>query len=121
MNVIRRRAGIADVRSEYTGSAAALRERIQNERCVEFAFESNHYWFDIRRWKTAPQLMTATLQGMYIATCPPDAEHPLGKVYTRRDLSSARQGTWKDCMYVLPFSHSEEITMTNFVNNAPWH
>ena len=121
VNVIRRRAGIADVRSEYTGSAAALRERIQNERCVEFAFESNHYWFDIRRWKTAPQLMTATLQGMYIATCPPDAEHPLGKVYTRRDLSSARQGTWKDCMYVLPFSHSEEITMTNFVNNAPWH
>ena len=118
---IRRRAGIADVRNEYTGSAAAFRERIQNERCVELAFESNHYWFDIRRWKTAPQLMTATLQGMYISTCPPDAEHPLGKVYTRRDLSSARQGTWKDCMYVLPFSHSEEITMTNFVNNASWH
>ena len=121
VNVIRARAGMPGVRSAYTGSKDTFRERVQNERCVELAYESNHYWFDIRRWKTAPELMTATLEGMYIETCAVDADHPLGKVYTRKGLASTRQGTWKDCMYVLPFSHNEEITMSNFVNNTAWH
>ena len=121
INVVRSRAKMPNVRAEYTGSADIFRERIQNERCVELAYESNHYWIDIRRWKIAPELMTSTLQGMYVETCAHDATHPLGKVYTRRNLADSRQGTWKDCMYVLPFSHNEEITMVNFVNNAPWH
>ena len=120
VNVVRARVKMPEVRSEYTGSADKLRERIQNERCVELAYESNHYWFDIRRWKTAPELMKARLQGMYVESCTPDENHPSGKVYQRRDLAENRQGTWKDCMYVLPFSRSEEITMVNFVNNAPW-
>lgn len=120
VNVIRRRAEMPDVRSEFTGTKDLFRERIQNERCVELAYESNHYWIDIRRWKTAPELMKTTLQGMYVESCPRDAQHPLGKSYTRRDLADNRQATWKDCMYVLPFSHNEEITMVNFVNNAPW-
>ena len=120
VNVIRSRAKMPDVRTEYVGSADTFRERIHNERCVELAYESNHYWFDIRRWKTAPELMKTRLQGMYVESCTPDEAHPSGKVYQRRDLAENRQGTWKDCMYVLPFSRSEEITMVNFVNNAPW-
>ena len=121
VNVIRSRVGMPNVRDTYTGSTEAFRERVRNERCVELAYESNHYWFDIRRWKIAPELMTRTLEGMMVETCTPDEEHPLGKKYTRRALSSFRQGVWKDCMYVLPFSHNEEITMTEFKNNAPWH
>ncbi len=121
VNVIRHRVGMPDVRSAYTGNADTFRERIQNERCVEFAYESNHYWFDIRRWKTAPELMSRPLEGMMVESCLPDDEHPLGKKYTRRELAPSRQGVWKDCMYVLPFSHNEEITMTEFKNNAPWH
>ena len=119
--MIRSRVGMPNVRNTYTGSTEAFRERVRNERCVELAYESNHYWFDIRRWKIAPELMTRTLEGMMVETCTPDEEHPLGKKYTRRALSSFRQGVWKDCMYVLPFSHNEEITMTEFKNNAPWH
>lgn len=120
VNTVRSRAGMPDVRPEYCGSKDSFRERIWNERIVELAFEANHYWFDMRRWKLAPKAMTSTLYGMYVESCPMDAEHPLGKKFERRPLAANHQGVWKDCMYVLPFSYEEEKTMSLFKNNAAW-
>ena len=40
------------VQSRFTTSTAAFRPRIQNERNVELSWEG-HYYYDIRRWKTA--------------------------------------------------------------------
>lgn len=51
VNVIRERAGMCNVRSEYTTDPDTFRARIRNERRVEFAFEPV-YFYDIRRWKT---------------------------------------------------------------------
>jgi starch-binding outer membrane protein, SusD/RagB family len=39
-----------------TESGAALLARLQHERRIELAFEE-HRWFDVRRWKIAPQVL----------------------------------------------------------------
>ncbi|SDE02151.1 RagB/SusD family nutrient uptake outer membrane protein [Pedobacter soli] len=59
LNLIRERAGIPQYGSAnlaIPASQADMRTRIWQERRVELAFES-HRWFDIRRWKIAPQVM----------------------------------------------------------------
>ena len=120
MNTVRARVGMPPARSEYIDSKDGFRDYIRNERCVELAYESNHYWFDTRRWMTAPQLMSQTLYGMYIEKCNVSAEYPEGRKYIRRALPDNRQSIWRDYMYVLPFPDNIANTMTNFKNNQKW-
>lgn len=123
INKVRARAGMPAVRSEYTTSKDVFRERVRNERNVELCYESNHYYYDIRRWKIAPQTMDNTtnpLYGMWVEKCDVSAEHPVGRKYERRKLAENRQGIWKDCMYYIPFPDSEARKLKNFVNNEPW-
>ncbi len=120
MNLVRARVNMPAARSEYVSDKDKFREYIRNERCIELAYESNHYWFDIRRWKTAPELMSQTLYGMYIEKCDVSAEYPEGRKYIRRALPDNRQCVWRDYMYVLPFPDKLANTMTNFKNNQKW-
>lgn len=120
VNIIRRRIGMPDVLEKFTGSKEMMRERIRNERIVELAFEGHHYYYDIRRWKTAPELMSSTLYGMYVESVTKSEEYPAGRKYERRPLPSNRQCVWKDYMYVIPFPDSEAYKMKNFVNNQAW-
>ena len=120
VNTVRARIGMPAVQDRFTGSADAFRERIRNERCVELAFEDNHYYFDIRRWKTAPECMTQPLYGMYIELCEVDAAHPAGRKYERRRIPDNRQCTWKDVMYTWPFPDSEANKLVRFINNERW-
>jgi hypothetical protein len=48
-----------------TESGAALLARLQNERRIELAFEE-HRWFDVRRWKIAPQVLNVPGKRMAI-------------------------------------------------------
>lgn len=123
VNKVRARAGMPSVREEYLSSKEAFRERIRNERCVELAYESNHYYFDIRRWMIAPQTMDSSqnpLYGMWVEKCDVSPEHPAGRIYERRRLPENRQGIWKDCMYYFPFPDSEANKLKNFQNNPAW-
>ena len=120
VNIVRERAEMPGVLTEYKSSKDIFRERIQNERCVELAYESEHYWFDIRRWKIGSRVMNQTLYGMYIETCPVDADHPNGKRYTRLALPSERQCLWREYMYWIPWPKREVNKMKNFVNNPAW-
>ena len=121
INKIRARVGVAPVHSEFTGDKDSFRERIRNERNVELAYEGNHYYFDIRRWKIAPITMTQDLYGMWVESCPVDADHPVGRKYERRLLPASRNlKIWKDSMYYLPFPDDEANTMKNFVNWEKW-
>lgn len=120
VNLVRGRVGMPDVKAEYTAGKDVFRERIHNERCVELAYEGMHYYYDIRRWKTAPMLMTQVLEGMYVTLCSKDAAHPNGRNYERMAIPDNRQCTWKDCMYYWPFPDSEANKMVNFVNNEKW-
>ena len=52
VNAIRERAGLPELPENLTQEQ--MRERIRHERRIELAFE-NHRFFDVRRWKIAPQ------------------------------------------------------------------
>lgn len=119
VNTIRGRVGVAPVHEEFTTSKESFRERVRNERCVELAYEGHHYYYDIRRWKTAPELCSATLYGMFVEEVTKSATYPVGRKYERRALPSNRQQTWKDYMYWFPFPDTEMFKMRNFTNN-PW-
>lgn len=68
LNLIRERAGVPQYGSSANlpipASQDAMRTRIWQERRVELAFEMIR-WFDIRRWKIAPQVM-GDMHGMDI-------------------------------------------------------
>lgn len=120
VNIVRARVGMPPVLKKYTASKEIFRERIRNERNVELCYEGNHYYYDIRRWMTAPVSMSQKYYGMYISKVPVSAEYPKGRKYQRRLLPDNRQGRWKDCMYFFPFPDSEVRKLKNFVNNDPW-
>lgn len=120
VNSVRERAEMPGVQSKYTGSAETLRDRIRNERNVEFALEGHHYYHDSRRWMTVAQSMSATQMGMYIEKVPVSDQYPKGRMYTRRAIPASRQSTWKTPMYFIPFPASEANKMKNFVNNEIW-
>lgn len=69
LNLIRERAGIPQYGAganalPVPSNQAEMRKMIRAERRIELAYEG-HRWFDIRRWKIAPQVM-GTLHGMDI-------------------------------------------------------
>ena len=66
--------------------------------------------------KTAPEVMSKTLYGIYIESVPVSEEHPIGRKFERRPLPNNRQSTWKDYMYYFPFPDSEMYKLKNFVN-----
>jgi len=49
-----------------TESGSALLTRIQQERRIELSFEE-HRWFDVRRWKIAPQVLNVPARRMAIS------------------------------------------------------
>jgi starch-binding outer membrane protein, SusD/RagB family len=116
---VRRRVNMPDVQDRFKVDAATFRTRIKNERIVELCFEG-HYYFDIRRWKDAPALMSGTIMGMDIEKVPVSVTYPKGFKYTRVPLPAARQMTWKDPMYYLPFKSDYKNKMTLFVPNEEW-
>ena len=120
LNTIRHRVGMPDVQDRFAADKELLRPRIQNERNVELAYEGNHYYFDIRRWMTAPEAMGQPLMGMYIESCPVDADHPVGRKYERRKIPDNRQCVWKDVMYWWPFPDEQADKLTVFKNNERW-
>lgn len=120
VNTVRTRVGMPPVQDRFAGDQALLRDRIRNERDVELAFEGAHYYYDIRRWKTAPIVMSRPLMGMYIESCPVDAEHPVGRRYERRRIPDNRQCVWKDVMYWWPFPDEQADKLTVFKNNERW-
>lgn len=120
INKVRARVGMPPVLEKYRTDTDTFRERVINERCVELAFESHHYWFDIRRWMIAPKTMGSTLYGVYVEKVPVSDEYPIGRRFERRAIPAVRQTVWKDCMYWWPWPEAQAIKMKNFVNNAQW-
>lgn len=119
LNEVRNRVSMPKIDSKYTVDADALRPRIKNERNVELCFEG-HYYFDIRRWKDAPQVMSTPMIGLDIEKVPVSANYPTGYKYSRVELPANRQVRWKDAMYYLPFNSSEKNKMSLFVPNDEW-
>jgi hypothetical protein len=122
INAVRTRAGMPNVLAAYTGSTAAFRPRVKNERVVELSWEG-HYYNDIHRWMDLQTVQQSTLIGMDIqklaAGYDPIA-YPIGFKHTRLPLDQSRQLAWKPQMYYLPFNIADFLKMKNFVPNPNW-
>jgi hypothetical protein len=122
INIIRTRAGMPNVLPAYTGSTAAFRPRIKNERNVELSYEG-HYYNDIHRWMDLQTIQQSTIIGLDIqklaAGYDPIA-YPIGFKHTRLPIDPTRQPAWKPQFYYLPFNIADALKMKNFVANPNW-
>lgn len=86
-----------------------FREKVRNERRVEFAFEGQRFW-DIRRWKIGDK--TNTIYGLEIKK---EAD---GAFEYKRILVEPRK--WEDKMYLYPIANTERFKNTNLEQNPGW-
>lgn len=112
-------AELAPVQAQYTTTTVVFRSRIQNERNIELCFEGQYY-FDIRRWKTAPVSMAGPLMGNIPEKVPVDATYPTGYKFVRVPLTDDRQTRWYDAKYYLPFTSADYYKMKKFDPGQVW-
>lgn len=124
LDIVRKRAGIDDVRLAWQAYAknpgkvitqAGMREIIQQEWNIEFAFEGRRYW-NVRRWMTAPvelnapqygwNVLSSTERGFYC-----DYDQPM-VVWKKRKFEAPKD-------YFTPI-RSEDIQISNIVQNPGW-
>lgn len=113
INKIRARVEMPPVKKVFTADTESFRSRIKNERTIELYGEGHHY-FDIRRWKDAPEVMSGKLYGMDVEKVEKSTQYPTGFKYTRQPLPDARQVSWHDAMYYFPFDTDDYYKMKNF-------
>ncbi len=112
LRMIRKRAGIE--KDNKTGaneygvpdnmSQDEMRKFIQRERQVEFAFEEQRYW-DIRRWKIAPEVCNTISHGMEI-TRHDDGNGKEHFTYRRIEVT---KHVWDDRLYWWPIPKTELV------------
>jgi len=106
VNKIRQRVGMPLLPSL---SQDMFREKVRNERRVEFAFEGQRFW-DIRRWKIGDR--TNMIYGLEIE------KGENGAFEYNRILVEPRK--WEDKMYIYPIANTERFKNVNLVQNPGW-
>ncbi len=112
INQLRRRAGMPDL-PEGMGKDA-MRDRIQNERAVELAFE-DHRWYDIMRWKRGVELINATGYGMNVERL---ANGDF--TYTKVPVAETYQKVFEEHMHLYPIPRDEVQKSKHLVQNPGW-
>lgn len=118
IDLVRERAGLKGVKESwdtYTANAkynskTGMRQIIQQERMIELAFEGSRFW-DIRRWKTAPELYKQPVQGWDMSQS--EAEF----FYRPRVVYNQKFGI-KD--YFWPIKNNNILNNKNLVQNIGW-
>ncbi len=120
LNLIRERAGLSSVESSWTNFSTnpskyttkdGLRDIIRQERSIEMAFEGSRFW-DLRRWKTAPQELSKAIYGW-------DIQQPTYEDYNRRVLLYSPQFIApRD--YFWPIAEANLQVNPNLVQNPGW-
>lgn len=88
-----------------------MRTLIQNERRIELAFEEHRFW-DIRRWKIAPQVLgNTTLYGIKITNN--------GATNTYQTIA-VDNALWVDRLYHMPIPYDEITKNTKLIQNEGW-
>lgn len=98
VNAVRIRAGLPALPTNL--SKEAMRDRIRNERAVEFAFEEMRWW-DILRWKKGQELVTQPMRGMQITKTGTTFS------YTPFTLAANYQKVFEEYMHLYPIPAAE--------------
>lgn len=118
IDLVRERAGLEGVKyswDTYTANAkydskTGMRQIIQQERMIELAFEGSRFW-DIRRWKTAPELYKKPVQGW-------DMSQSEAEFYYRPKVIYNQKFGVKD--YFWPIKNNNILKNKNLVQNIGW-
>lgn len=109
VNKIRERAGLPGLDTDL--SQTEMREAIQKERRVEFAFEAGMRYMDIRRWKIAEKVFQTPVSGMTTTAATKNS------YFVRSDIQT-RVFTKK--MYLWPIYQHYLDNNENLVQNKYW-
>ena len=108
INVVRARAGQPNIAEGL--SAAQFKQKYENERFVELAFEG-HRFYDVRRWKEAPQYLTTIRKMDMRLNADSTVTYTPGTLETRQ---------WDDKMYFFPIPQSEIQKAGSLTQNPGW-
>lgn len=109
INQVRSRPGV--LMPDVTESGDALLKRLQHERRIELAFEG-HRFFDVRRWKIAPDVLNINAQQMTITKDPVSGI----RTFTVKDMLPER--AFFDKNYLLPIPQTEIDRDRSLVQNT---
>jgi hypothetical protein len=107
VEAIRERAGLDPYQLPTGLSQSEMRTYIQNERRIELAYEGHRFW-DVRRWKIAPQTENIQSKGM-------EVNRFNGTVgYSTFNVT---KHNFRPAMYLWPFPLSETGKSSELVQN----
>ena len=110
-DLVRNRTGVAMPPLPAGLSQAEVREKIRNERRVEFAFEDHRAW-DVRRWMIAPTTLGAPLRGVDVIRT--------GTTTFTYTPNIVEQRVFQPKMYLYPIPQSELNISQGLVQNPLW-
>jgi len=110
VNLIRRRGSVRLPELPNTISKEELRERIRNERRIDFAFEDHRLW-DVRRWMIASDVLNKPIRGVEITKTGDAAFEYKPTVIENR--------VFLPKMYLYPIPQSD-INLTGWPQNPGW-
>lgn len=119
LDAVRKRAAIPDVKTSwdnysnspgYYRTKVGMRDIIHRERLNELAFESHRFW-DLRRWKQAPEEYQKGIYGFTVTSASPE------DYYVKKFIFEQKFGL-KDYFWPIPMSFIE--VNPNLVQNLGW-
>jgi len=115
VNRIRARVKMPGVDSRYLSSKDSFRERIKNERAVEFFLEGKRF-FDLSRWGDASKVKHKEIYGITITE---DASKPTGYVFNR-NTTPLLTLTFDQKHYRWPINVTDANMFKEFKQNPGW-
>ena len=126
IDLVRERAGLKGVKESWDlyannrkyGEQQGMREIIQRERLIELALEGQRFW-DVRRWKTAPEVCNGSIEGWYmqVTTNSGTDEEVNREMYTPQHLTTY---TFSDRDYFWPIKINDISINPKLVQNLGW-
>jgi len=119
LDLIRTRAGLQSIEESWRNysnqpnkynTKQGLRDIIRRERSIELAFEGSRFW-DLRRWKTAPQVLNKPIVGW-------DTQQEAPETYYRPVVIFNQTFGLKD--YFWPIQESEMLRNKGLIQSPGW-
>lgn len=119
IDMVRERSGLKGVKEswdQFVGNSkyathTGLQQIIRQERRIELAFEGHYFW-DVRRWKTATTELTQPLTGWKVNYGETDVDYYSERLLVIRDFTPR--------MYFWPIDINELRKDPNLVQNFGW-
>jgi len=116
IDLIHERAGIPSVEDTYPGiigNQSAMREYIRKERRLEFAFERDIRYNDVRRWMIAEEVYATAPTGMNVYGKTETEFYQRTNAYTGKKIFLTKEYLW-------PIKLTYINNSTNLVQNKDW-